>query len=49
VGIYAISEDLDSKCFFADLGLAQELLEYKTNQVSGIEIKVKPGADESTN
>jgi hypothetical protein len=22
-------------------------LEYKTNQVSGIEIKVKPGADES--
>ena len=47
VGIYAISEDLDSKYIFADLGLAQELLEYKTNQVSGIEIKVKPGADES--
>jgi lipoprotein-releasing system permease protein len=40
VGIYAISEDLDSK-FFADLGLAQELLEYKTNQISGIEIKEK--------
>lgn len=48
VGIYAISEDLDSKYVFADLGLAQELLEYKTNQVSGIEIKVKPGADESS-
>ena len=47
VGIYAISEDLDSKYVFADLGLAQELLEYKTNQVSGIEIKVNPGADES--
>lgn len=47
VGIYAISEDLDSKYVFADLGLAQELLEYKTNQVSGIEIKVKSGADES--
>jgi lipoprotein-releasing system permease protein len=47
VGIYAISEDLDSKYVFADLGLAQELLEYKTNQVSGIEIKVKTGADES--
>nr|WP_314835718.1 FtsX-like permease family protein [uncultured Flavobacterium sp.] len=46
VGIYAISEDLDSKYVFADLGLAQELLEYKTNQVSGIEIKVKTGADE---
>ena len=47
VGIYAISEDLDSKYIFADLGLAQELLEYKTNQVSGIEIKTKAGVDES--
>lgn len=47
VGIYAISEDLDSKYVFADLGLAQELLEYKTNQISGIEIKEKPGADEN--
>nr|WP_315209622.1 FtsX-like permease family protein [uncultured Flavobacterium sp.] len=47
VGIYAISEDLDSKYVFADLGLAQELLEYKTNQVSGIEIKTKTEADES--
>ncbi|MDI6050620.1 ABC transporter permease [Flavobacterium sp. XS2P24] len=47
VGIYAISEDLDSKYVFADLGLAQELLEYKTNQVSGIEIKTKTDAYES--
>ena len=47
VGIYAISEDLDSKYVFADLGLAQELLEYKTNQISGIEIKVKSRADEN--
>jgi lipoprotein-releasing system permease protein len=48
VGIYAISEDLDSKYVFADLGLAQELMEYKTNQISGIEIKEKTGADENT-
>ena len=47
VGIYAISEDLDSKYVFADLGLAQELLEYKTNQVSGIEFKINPGANEN--
>ncbi|WP_173855910.1 FtsX-like permease family protein [Flavobacterium sp. 7E] len=47
VGIYAISEDLDSKYVFADLGLAQELLEYKPNQISGIEIKEKTGADEN--
>jgi lipoprotein-releasing system permease protein len=46
VGIYAISEDLDSKYVFADLGLAQELLEYKTNQISGIEIKEKKDVDE---
>ncbi|MGQ7945661.1 ABC transporter permease [Flavobacterium sp. WC2509] len=46
VGIYAISEDLDSKYVFADLGLAQELLEYKTNQISSIEMRLKKGADE---
>ena len=47
IGIYAISEDLDSKYVFADLGLAQELLEYKANQISGIEVKEKAGADEN--
>ena len=47
VGIYAISEDLDSKYVFADLGLAQELLEYKPNQISGIEVKIKQDADEN--
>jgi lipoprotein-releasing system permease protein len=46
VGIYAISEDLDSKYVFADLGLAQELLEYKPNQISGIEVKMIKDADE---
>lgn len=48
VGIYAISEDLDSKYVFADLSLAQELLEYKSNQVSGIELKMKKDANEKT-
>ena len=47
VGIYSISEDLDSKFVFADLGLAQELLEYKTNQISGIEIKIEKDAKET--
>jgi lipoprotein-releasing system permease protein len=46
-GIYAISEDIDSKYVFADLTIAQELLEYKRNQVSAIEIKMKPNANES--
>ncbi|HLA55419.1 MAG TPA: FtsX-like permease family protein [Flavobacterium sp.] len=47
IGIYAISEELDSKYAFADLGLVQEVLQYKSNQVSAIEIKVKSGADEN--
>lgn len=46
VGIYSISEELDSKYIFADLALAQELLMYKPNQISGIELKLKPNADE---
>lgn len=46
VGIYAISEDLDSKYVYADLGLTQNLLEYKSNQISAIELKLKPNSDE---
>lgn len=46
-GIYAISEDLDSKYVFCDLTLAQYLLELKSNQISGVEIKLKPEAEEA--
>ncbi|MBW1657476.1 ABC transporter permease [Flavobacterium quisquiliarum] len=48
VGIYSISEELDSKYVFADLGLTQELLMYKPNQISGIEFKLKENADENS-
>ncbi|WP_447635339.1 ABC transporter permease [Flavobacterium microcysteis] len=47
VGVYAVSEELDEKYVFADLNLAQELLEFKPNQVTGIEFRFKPGANES--
>lgn len=47
IGIYTVNEDLDSKYVFADLGLAQELLEYQPNQVSGLEIKIQKGANEA--
>jgi lipoprotein-releasing system permease protein len=47
VGIYSVSEELDSKYVFADLGLAQELLMYKPNQISGIEFNLKENANES--
>jgi lipoprotein-releasing system permease protein len=46
VGIYAINEELDSKYIFADLGLTQELLDFKPNQITGIEIKLQPNASE---
>ncbi|WP_300565155.1 FtsX-like permease family protein [Flavobacterium sp.] len=46
IGIYAISEELDSKYVFADLELTQELLEFKPNQITGIEIKLDYTANE---
>ena len=46
VGIYAISEDLDAKYVFADLALTQSLLEFKPNQISAIELKLKPNTNE---
>ena len=48
VGIYAISEELDSKFVFADLGLTQALLEFNPNQVSALEFKLQPNADEQS-
>ena len=47
VGIYAISEDLDGKYVFADLTLAQDLLEFKHNEISAVEIKTKPNTNEA--
>lgn len=46
IGIYSINEDLDSKYVFADINLAQDLLEYQPNQLSGIECKLLPDANE---
>ncbi len=46
-GVFAISEELDSKYVFADLGFVQGLLGYKPNRVTAIEIALTPGADES--
>ncbi len=41
VGIYSLNEEeLDGKYVFADLGLVQELLSYRPNQYSGLEIKL---------
>lgn len=47
IGIYAISEELDSKYVFVDLELAQEVMGFAPNQVTGIEIRMQPGTDEN--
>lgn len=47
VGFYFINEDLNQKYVFANLSIVQELLDYKPNQISGIELQLKPNANES--
>lgn len=47
VGFYFINEDLNQKNVFANLSIVQELLDYKPNQISGIELQLKPNANES--
>lgn len=47
VGFYFINEELNQKYVFANLNIVQELLDYKSNQISGFELKLKPKADES--
>lgn len=46
-GVYQIEEGLDKKYLFADLGLVQALLERDSLQVSGVNLKLAPEADEA--
>lgn len=41
VGVFSIEKKLDEKYIFSSLNFSQELLDYKPNQISAIEIKVK--------
>lgn len=45
VGQYAITEELDNKFVFCDLGLAQVALDKQPNDVSGVEFKLKKNTD----
>lgn len=44
-GIFAVEQEFDSKYVFLPLDFARELLDY-SDEVSSIEIRMKPGADE---
>ena len=45
IGIYKLTEDLDRKYVFGTLELVQELLDYKENQISAIELKITNDRD----
>ena len=44
-GVYNVNEDVDDTYIFADINLARRLLDYDENIISGLEIKLNPGAD----
>ncbi|CAM1348689.1 ABC transporter permease [Tenacibaculum insulae] len=45
IGSYSGSEEFQNKYVFTELSLAQELLNYEKNQISGIEIKLNSTVD----
>lgn len=47
IGFYSVNDDIDSKYVFMDLGLAQELLQFKKNQISAIEFSLTETANEN--
>lgn len=47
VGIYAISDELDRKFIYTDLGMAQEILQFPPNVCTALEFKIAPNHTES--
>jgi lipoprotein-releasing system permease protein len=46
-GIYSINEELDGKYVFCSIDLAQNFLGLKNNEITNLEIKLKPNANEN--
>lgn len=44
IGIYRLTDDIDKKFVYSNLSLAQDLLGYRENQISAIELKLIEGA-----
>ncbi|MFD2725754.1 ABC transporter permease [Hyunsoonleella rubra] len=47
VGIFDINEELNDTYVYTSISLARRLLSYQPNQISAIEFKLKPNADEA--
>ncbi len=48
VGVFDVNEDLNNEYIFSDIDMAKYLLNYKDNQISAIEIKLKSNTNEAT-
>lgn len=46
VGLFDINEELNDKYVFSDISLSKQLLNYKDNQISALEIKLNSDAEE---
>lgn len=46
VGLFDVNEELNSEYVFSGIGLAKQLLNYKENQISALELKLSPNANE---
>ncbi len=46
VGLFDINEELNDKYVFSDISLSKQLLNYKNNQISALEIKLNSDAEE---
>lgn len=44
IGIYRLTDDIDKKFVYANLALAQDLLNYKPEQITALELKLSKGA-----
>ncbi|WP_372754179.1 ABC transporter permease [Mariniflexile sp.] len=47
VGVFFVNEKLNDTYVFAPIDLAQNLLNYQTNQITALEFKLKEGVDET--
>ncbi len=48
VGLFNINEELNNEYVFSDIGLAQQLLNYKPDQISAIELKLNNSSNENS-
>jgi lipoprotein-releasing system permease protein len=47
VGVYSVNDDINNKYVYCSFPLAAELLQFKPGQVTSLELKLAPGANEA--